>query len=363
VEKNYEKPGVESKLVGISLILSFILIEGGSRLGLFGVIKTYWARSVFIEAIVVIPGLAFLIWDKKQFVSMLRINPVKIRVILLAVLVEICAMPLMALCNIITESFTTNTAGVAISTMMGDTPYILMIMAMGAVPAILEELLSRGLYLSAFKRSGRVMPAIIFAALCFAISHGNINQFAYAFVIGTVMGLVVEATGSVITSIAMHFFTNAFSITIMYYAYYADIAIEQTNELLGTGDNKIAELMVDSEAMEMFETTMKITTILIVAGLAILGIVGIYKLLGRMALICGRYEHMRSFLPQAGIFRMRNGYLDDMLITDASKAREEALPKLPCTRIMNPLLAVGILLWLGQTVVYELVVHGVINLN
>jgi len=264
------------------------------------------------------------------------------------------------MCNLITQMFTPNVVEVSIGGNIAETPYILMILSMGVSASVLEECLSRGLIFSAFKRSGRIKASILFTSLCFALIHGNINQFAYAFVVGIVMALVVEATDSIITTMAMHFFTNALSITMMYYLYYSDIAIKQTNELLGTGDNKLAELMVDSEAMGMFATMVKITTVLIVAGLAVLGIVGIYKLLGRMALISGRYEHMKSFMPQFGIFRMRNKYIDKMEEANGHIATTDTISDLPRTGIMNIYLAVGIILWIAVAVVYELMVQGVI---
>ncbi|MCR5829043.1 MAG: CPBP family intramembrane metalloprotease [Lachnospiraceae bacterium] len=290
---------------------------------------------------------------------MLRIKPIKIRVALLAVLVEICLMPLMGLCNLITETFTPNVVEVSLSKTIAETPYLLMIFSMCLVPAILEEMLSRGLYLSAFLRTGRTLHAIFFAALCFALAHGNINQFAYALIAGVVMGLVVEATDSVITGMVIHFVTNALSVTIMYATYYANIAYEQTKELFGTDESlQVAGFLEDTELMKSVEVMTRVIVGIIFVGLAILGVMGIYRLIGRMAIISGRYEHMKSFMPEYGIFRMRNRFVEMMERSGSNKSEIKAVADLPCTRIMNPILALGMLIWVVDMVVYELIVHG-----
>lgn len=40
--------------------------------------------------------------------------------------------------------------------------------------------------------------------------HMNFNQMAYAVVIGLIFGFVVEATGSIIPTMIMHFLINGF---------------------------------------------------------------------------------------------------------------------------------------------------------
>ena len=53
------------------------------------------------------------------------------------------------------------------------------------------------------------------SGLVFGLFHLNINQFCYAFVIGVVFAFLVEATGSIWSSVLAHFAINTYSITII----------------------------------------------------------------------------------------------------------------------------------------------------
>ena len=53
------------------------------------------------------------------------------------------------------------------------------------------------------------------SGLVFGLFHLNINQFCYAFVIGVVFAFLVEATGSIWSSVLAHFAINTYSIKII----------------------------------------------------------------------------------------------------------------------------------------------------
>ena len=75
------------------------------------------------------------------------------------------------------------------------------------VAAITEELLFRGVILNAFsERSGGTR--IIISALAFALMHGNIRQFFYAFAAGLVIAYFSVITGSLVFSVLLHFSAN-----------------------------------------------------------------------------------------------------------------------------------------------------------
>ena len=62
--------------------------------------------------------------------------------------------------------------------------------------------------------------------------HMNLNQACYAFVIGIAFALLVEATGSIFSSILCHFVFNAQSVCIMYMAnYFMPQIYEEGSEL------------------------------------------------------------------------------------------------------------------------------------
>lgn len=84
------------------------------------------------------------------------------------------------------------------------------------VPAICEELLCRGLVFGAFRKRS-FLAAYLISAVSFAIVHGNIEQMLYAFVLGLLLGLVREFSGSVIPCMLMHFLFNSVSAFSIYF--------------------------------------------------------------------------------------------------------------------------------------------------
>ncbi|MCR5153604.1 MAG: CPBP family intramembrane metalloprotease, partial [Lachnospiraceae bacterium] len=58
--------------------------------------------------------------------------------------------------------------------------------------------------------------AIIFSGLLFGLMHGNLNQFTYTVVLGMILCLINEATGSMLSSMLFHFILNASNVINVY---------------------------------------------------------------------------------------------------------------------------------------------------
>ena len=80
----------------------------------------------------------------------------------------------------------------------------------GILFPILEELLFRKLLCNKLLPLGE-MQAVVISALIFGFIHGNIFQFAYAFLIGLVFGYVYVKSGKIIYSIIFHCALNLFT--------------------------------------------------------------------------------------------------------------------------------------------------------
>lgn len=81
------------------------------------------------------------------------------------------------------------------------------------LPAILEEILFRGIILKnllPYSKSG----AIIISALLFGITHMNPIQILFASVFGVILGVCYEYTGSLLIPIIMHFINNSISVAV-----------------------------------------------------------------------------------------------------------------------------------------------------
>lgn len=85
---------------------------------------------------------------------------------------------------------------------------ILNIIIVALLPAICEELIFRGAILNGLKKYGAVVMIVI-SSVMFSIMHLNIQQTIYQLVLGAILASVVMITGSIISSMILHFFNNA----------------------------------------------------------------------------------------------------------------------------------------------------------
>ena len=86
------------------------------------------------------------------------------------------------------------------------------------LPALVEEFAFRGVVLTSLRKYGDKF-AIVSSALLFAVLHGNMIQIPFAFIAGLALGYFRIATGSVWTSVIIHFLNNM--IAVVFSVYYA----------------------------------------------------------------------------------------------------------------------------------------------
>ena len=107
--------------------------------------------------------------------------------------------------------------------------YFPMLFVMAVMPAFNEEFLCRGILYGAYRQRAKT-TGIWLSALAFGLFHLNFNQMLYAVYLGIVLALMVEATGSIYTSMLMHFLLNGFNVTMNFMAnqrLIADAAVNQ----------------------------------------------------------------------------------------------------------------------------------------
>lgn len=98
-----------------------------------------------------------------------------------------------------------------------DDPVTLFLMAILACVGapIAEEVVFRGYIYGAAKRFSNIWYAAVFSGLLFATVHMNMAGMLPLFVLGVVLAMVYEVTGSLWTPIAAHFAFNAANIGLM----------------------------------------------------------------------------------------------------------------------------------------------------
>jgi sodium transport system permease protein len=83
-------------------------------------------------------------------------------------------------------------------------------------PAICEELLFRGLLLSALRGLG-MWPALLITSLLFGLAHASIYRLLPTLFLGLVFGYLVWRSGSVLTGIVAHALNNGLMATLVHY--------------------------------------------------------------------------------------------------------------------------------------------------
>jgi membrane protease YdiL (CAAX protease family) len=94
--------------------------------------------------------------------------------------------------------------------------FLLLALLIAVFPAIIEEVLFRGLIFRGLLKNFKPAAAITLSALMFALMHFSINQFVYQFMLGIIYAAIAYYTGKLIYSIIAHFINN-FVLALMVY--------------------------------------------------------------------------------------------------------------------------------------------------
>lgn len=92
--------------------------------------------------------------------------------------------------------------------------YIRSLIVAAAIPAFVEELMFRGLLQKSFEQKVRPTAAIFASSIIFSAVHFNPISLAPLLLISVLLGVSAYYSGSIFTSMIIHFINNAFSVFI-----------------------------------------------------------------------------------------------------------------------------------------------------
>jgi len=172
-----------------------------------------WFSLIESQLLILVPVLLFVLYEKINIAKCLPYKLLKPLDALLALFFGYSLIPLMILLNYVSMLFSTNKIQEATSALM-EYPFLMQIFFIAVIPAFVEEFVFRGIFYHSYRKNG-ILGAALLSGFVFGIVHLNINQFVYAFVLGVIFALLVEATGSMVTSMIAHFAINTYSIIIL----------------------------------------------------------------------------------------------------------------------------------------------------
>lgn len=217
---------MNSKRIGVSYLLlvlmQILLVVGVSIYYMMpGAKELSITASLILAQLMNVVPVFFLILigrkdrSEKVFTDVLGFRRIKISTALMTILYTILLMPLSTLANAISMLFVDNTVG-SIAGAVLEVPFVVMFFLIAILAPFCEELVFRGVFFRGFRKTGNIFGAVLMSALLFAIMHLNFNQAAYAVLLGIMMALAAEATGSTTTSFIVHLVFNGQSVCMMY---------------------------------------------------------------------------------------------------------------------------------------------------
>lgn len=220
-------------------------------------------RLMFSHIILfLVPAVIYFVVTKKNVKETLRLNKLHIEDVGIILLISVLTYPLMSCAAMISSMFVENDVGAYISS-ISSTPYIVMILLFGVMPAITEEVTLRGIVLSGYNNQSKVKASLV-TGILFGIFHLDLHQLLYASVLGFVMAYLVRVTNSIFSSVILHFTVNSMSVTL------------QKITALGSSAATASADSVDLTALSLSEK-MSYIQVAVFFGICIFGV--IFKLL------------------------------------------------------------------------------------
>jgi hypothetical protein len=232
-------------------------------------------NTVFSVYLYLIPVLLYAAVTRGACLDDIPFRPLRLRTVLQIILFAVLLIPVMTWINMFSLLFSENYVSQELQSASNETFWKNMVFV-AVIPAILEEYAVRGVLFHGYRKAGILKGAIV-SGLLFGLMHLNFNQFCYAAVLGIIFALLVEATGSIFSSMIAHFIINLNSVI-----------------LVAVSSDVTSDLQAESEAVisrsELIQAWTVYTVIAVLFGVLAYGVfVWIMK-------SSGRTEHMYEVL-------------------------------------------------------------------
>lgn len=255
------------------------------------------AGVIIGESIVVFAMIIFLLFTKGAPLKNIKFKRIGVLNTFLLVIFAYCMIPVVGLINSISMLFTPNVVTAQINGMSTNS-FAFNIFLVAVVPAVVEEFAFRGFIFGGYRNS--VMKrAILMSALAFGLYHMNLNQFCYALIMGIVFAIIREGTGSLHSSMIVHFIFNSNSIVmtefLKIYTNYMNRMAENNEEFREIADS-LKESSDSTVSYADYPLSQKLASIVMFAFLAAIAGTIAFFILRTIIKRCHRYRHIKIIL-------------------------------------------------------------------
>lgn len=173
------------------------------------------AYMLLAQILCFLPPMAFyFFYTKKNIKQTLRLHPLGWKNALIIFSFGVSIQPIMSLLSYLMSLFFPNPVEQSIEGIQ-QSGLLLSMLSVAVIPALLEEVFSRGILLSGYQFLGKWKAALV-SALLFGLLHMNPQQLPYAFVVGFIFCFLVERTNSLYASILPHMVINGTTIVSIF---------------------------------------------------------------------------------------------------------------------------------------------------
>ncbi len=170
---------------------------------------------VFSELTILIPSIIYILIKNLSIKEDLGFRPIKAGSVLMCLLLSILVTPIASFINVLSQLFVSNTMVGMSDELLGGSGIAVWILASLYGP-FCEEFLFRAIFSNRYEKYVGPVRAGLISAFFFAIAHMNINQAAYAFVLGVIFSIINKAAGSVYPSMIVHACINGGNMLLLF---------------------------------------------------------------------------------------------------------------------------------------------------
>lgn len=159
------------------------------------------------QALIFVPALLFQVGTRTKPGNLIAMGRPKWSTSLLVILITLLCMPLIATVNAFSMLFVENEV-TNMQPLLQGVPVWQLLLMIGIIGPLNEEFVFRGVIYHGYRKSGRMVAAMLMSAVLFGLMHLNFNQMSYAVLVGIIGVLLIEGTGSIFYSMLFHVCIN-----------------------------------------------------------------------------------------------------------------------------------------------------------
>ena len=204
----------------VSLVFSMIanVIAGARGIEASVITDNMWFMTAYSIVLILCYAGIYLVYNKIQKIDFKAINlkfNLKWHTYLIMIVVGVISLfGIQYFISIIDDLLISLGYNMAKTNITSWGTFFLSVFVMAILPAIGEELIFRGIILNGLRTRFNDIASIFISAILFALMHQNLQQLIYPFLLGSIMAWAVVRSGSLISSVVIHF-TNNFLVVLL----------------------------------------------------------------------------------------------------------------------------------------------------